>query len=782
MRLSEYASTQRTYGSRKVPRSVQQSIPIDRIYEDGTWRCGNVYSQMWSMPDINFTMSDEDNKAKILNLLGKVYMGVPSDCWLKICIVSQRMDEKSFRENVLLHRCNDGLDKWRVERNRRIRQCVQDAGNVVQHKYLILSTNKQNVTDARSRLRQVQGNLLAELSNLGCTIKPMTNNERLEVLHNFFRRGEEGRFQFSFDDYGKLGNDFRNTIAPDAMRFTTQHAEIDDGFAKAMTIAQYPQQLSDNFVATLLQQVPYIVLSIDITPVETEDAMREIEASQMKIDSEKYRANRRNVENLDFMATISPRNQQQEKYTAEIRNAICEGDQQVFMVLLSVAFFADTPDELRQETDALQSAAANFNCRFTEMRFQQENCFNTAMPYGLRRVESSYMMLTRSVTALVPFVAQEIQDPYGIFYGKNAITGNLIVGDRRKRVNGNAMVIATSGSGKSMNVKMEIIMEFLRWPNARFILVDPENEYAPLVKALGGEVIKLSVDSKTHFNPLDFQYDKQEAVPPDVAKVDFILTLLDKIIGENGHLQPEDRSLIGQSLKRIYAPLVASGYTAECPTLKDLYADLDRSKNTRARQLALMLDIFANGSLQVFAHKTNVDMNNRLICFNIQSLGTQLRSIAMTSLLEFINMRVMANCYMDSSAATWVYFDEIHVLLKDSMSADFLNSTWKRFRKYNAYATGITQDIQDYLANPIANALLSNSEFVIMLRQTKSLDALERLYGLSKPQLEFLRNASEGHGIIKMGNSVLPFTNLEPKDSDVYQLITTKPGERKKQE
>ena len=232
MRLSEYASTQRTYGSRKVPRSVQQSIPIDQIYEDGTWRCGKVYSQMWSMPDINFTMSDEDNKAKILNLLGKVYMGVPADCWLKICIVSQRMDEKSFRENVLLHRCNDGLDKWRVERNRRIRQCVQDASNVVQHKYLILSTNKQNVTDARSRLRQVQGNLLAELSNLGCTIKPMTNNERLEVLHNFFRRGEEGRFLFNFDHYGKLGNDFRNTIAPDAMRFTTKYAEIDDGFAK----------------------------------------------------------------------------------------------------------------------------------------------------------------------------------------------------------------------------------------------------------------------------------------------------------------------------------------------------------------------------------------------------------------------------------------------------------------------------------------------------------------------------------------------------------------------
>ena len=650
MRLSEYASTQRTYGSRKVPRSVQQSIPIDRIYEDGTWRSGNVYSQMWTMTDINFTMSSEEDKAGILDLLGKVYMGVPADCWLKICIVSQRMDEKSFRENVLLHRNLDGLDKWRVERNRRIRQCVQDAGNVVQHKYLILSTNKQNVADARSRLRQVQGNLLAELSNLGCTIKPMTNNERLEVLHNFFRRGEEGRFQFSFDeDYGKLGNDFRNTIAPDAMRFTTKHAEIDDGFAKAMTIAQYPQQLNDKFVATLLQQVPYIVLSIDITPVETEDALREIDASQMKIDSEKFRANRRNVENLDFMATISPRNQQQEKYTAAIRNAINEEDQQVFMVLLSVAYFADTLEEIKQETDALQSAAANFNCRFTEMRFQQEGCFNTAMPYGLRRVESSHMMLTRSVTALVPFVAQEVQSPQGIFYGRNAITGNLIVGDRTKLINGNAMVIATSGSGKSMSVKMEILMEYLRWPNARFILVDPENEYELLVKALGGEAIKVSVDSQTHFNPLDYHYDPKTDVPPDVAKIEFVLSMLDKLIGENGHLQPEDRSLIAASLKNIYKPLIASAYTAPCPTLGDLYRDLNKSNLRRAKQLALMLDVFANGSLQAFSHTTNVDMNNRLICFNIQSLGDQLRPIAMMSLLEFINMQVMTNRRKDAT-------------------------------------------------------------------------------------------------------------------------------------
>lgn len=398
---------------------------------------------------------------------------------------------------------------------------------------------------------------------------------------------------------------------------------------------------------------------------------------------------------------------------------------------------------------------------------------NTANFHELKRPEAA-------VHYLIRFVAAKTLVGYGmdiIFYGRNAITGNLIVGDRTKLINGNAMVIATSGSGKSMSVKMEIIMEFLRWPNARFILVDPENEYELLVKALGGEAIKVSVDSRTHFNPLDYHYDPKTDVPPDVAKIEFVLSMLDKLIGENGHLQPEDRSLIAASLKNIYKPLIASGYTAPCPTLGDLYRDLNKSNLRRAKQLALMLDVFANGSLQAFSHTTNVDMNNRLICFNIQSLGDQLRPIAMMSLLEFINMQVMTNRRKDATAATWIYFDEIHVLLKDPMSSNFLYSSWKRFRKYNAYATGISQDIQDYLDNPVAYALLSNSEFVIMLRQSKSLEALERLYGLSKPQLEFLRNASEGHGILKMGNSMIPFSNLEPKDTAVYKLITTKPGE-----
>lgn len=334
MRLNEYASTRRTRGSYKIPTSVQKSIPIDEIYADGTWRSGEVYSQMWSVSDINYAMQSDDKKQDILAKMGRIYSNIPTDCWAQLCIVSQRMDEISFERDVLYHRANDGLDAYRVERNRLMKAYAKEIGNMKQQKYLILSTNKQNSKDARERLNQVQRNMLGELSNIGCKVCALDNNARLEVLHNFFRIGEETHFQFDFDNCTRLGQDFRDAIAPDAMRFCKDHIEIDDSYAKCMTIAQYPQQLDDKFIATLLQQVPYIVLSIAIQPVETEDAYREIEDSRMKTDAEKVRFNRKTVENLDFVATVPYKTQAQEKNIEYIRTEMAEHDQQMFLVLL----------------------------------------------------------------------------------------------------------------------------------------------------------------------------------------------------------------------------------------------------------------------------------------------------------------------------------------------------------------------------------------------------------------------------------------------------------------
>ena len=401
---------------------------------------------------------------------------------------------------------------------------------------------------------------------------------------------------------------------------------------------------------------------------------------------------------------------------------------------------------------------------------------NEGMPYGLRRIESVRTMLTKSLTALVPFNAQEILTPGGICYGRNAVTGNLIIGLRTSLVNGNAMVVATSGGGKSMFVKLEILMLYLRFTKARFYVVDPENEYAPLVQELGGEVVNISVDSATHFNPLDFKYDKATKIPPHVAKAEFVLSLCEQIMGKE-HILAGDKSLIDDALENIYKPLMESHYTAPCPTIKDLWMALNNQRDKRSKEIALALRIFATGSMQAFAQPTNVDMSNRLICFNIQSLGEQLKPVAMLSMLEYINTAVMSNERNDPKAATWVYFDEIYLLLRDSLSANFLYTSWKRFRKYNAYATGITQNVQDCLTNDTAYAMLANSEFVVMLRQTKDIDSVVELYGLSEPQRKYLLLAQPGEGIIKMGNSLIPFNNPQPKDTKTYKLLTTKPGE-----
>lgn len=776
MKLNEYASTRKTRGHFYIPRSVQQSIPVDEIFADGIWRSGEVFSQMWRISDINFSMLSDSNKRILQSQYGVVYAGIPSDCWAKFCITSQHMDEKSFRKSILYQPEHDGHDDLRQEKNDHLIACASDVGNVIQQKFLIISTVKRNVREARDRLRQIQGHLISSLSALGCTVTNVTCNERLEILHNFFRIGEEGHFQFDLSECQRLGNDFKSAVCPDTLNFKRSHIEIDGRFAKCMSISHFPQQLNDRFITTLLQQVPYIILSIDVVPVEPEDAMQALEEVRMAVDAEKARFNRRAVDKLDFTASIPPRTLAQEETMKRYYADITEDDQQMMLSMLSVAYFADSLEDLALETDALKTTAVNYNCRFTELFFQQEDAFNTAMPYGLRRLENVHTMVTKNVTALVPFNTQEVLVPGGIYYGVNDMSGNLIVGLRTELMNGNAMILATSGSGKSMFTKQEIMELFLRFPKARFYLVDPENEYRPLVEELGGIVVDISVESRTYLNPLEYKPEPGSDTLPNEAKVEFILSLCEQIMGKNnGYIG--DKSIIDNSLRNIYAPYVKANYKGDCPTLHDLWKDLKEQPLERAKEIALALEVYVNGSLSMFAKPTNVDMTNRLICFNIQSLGGQLKAVAMLYMLEFINTRVMTTERSSSTCATWVYFDEIYLLLQNELSAHFLFTSWKRFRKYNAFATGITQNIEDCLSNSTAYAMLANSEFVCMLRQTKDIDHVVELYGLSDIQRNYLLKARPGQGILKMGNALIPFVNDYPKNTKSYRLLTTKPGE-----
>lgn len=777
MKLNDYASVRKTKGYYVVPKSAQHSIPVEEIFADGMWRSGDVYCRMLRISDINFAMLSDDKKREICTLYGVVYAGIPTDCWAKFCIISQKMDEKSFRRDILYQLTNDGHDNFRTEINQYLSSCIQDVGNVIQQKYIIVSTSKPDRRTAQARLRQVESHLISSFTALGSTVTAVSINEWLEILHNFFRIGEEGRFTFDINEAQKLGQDFRDAVCPDTISFKKDHIEIDQRFAKCMSITQYPQMLDDRFITTLLQQVPYIVLSIDVVPVDSEDAQKAVDDARMTVDAEKLRFNRKSVENLDFTSSIPHAVQTQEIAVEKFQTDLSDRDQQMFLTLLTVATFANTQEELEQAIDALKTAAVHYHCRFTDLNYQQENAFNTAMPFGIRRIENMRTMVTSNVTALVPFNTQEVVIPGGIYYGVNAMSGNLIVGLRSKLVNGNSMVIATSGAGKSLFVKQEVIELYLKFPKAKFYIIDPENEYRPLVEALGGVIVDISVDSDTHFNPMDFTFETPKRLP-HMAKVEFILSLCEQIMGKD-NVQPGDRTLVDRSLRNVYDPLVKSNYQEPCPTLTDLWHELLALGHERADEIALALEIFATGSLSMFSKPTNIDMSNRLVCFNIQSLGDQLKPVAMLSMLEYINTSVISGNRNDPQAATWVYIDEIYLLLKNKISADFLFESWKRFRKYNSFVTGITQNVEDCLSNTAAYTMLSNSEFTCMLRQTKDIDSIVKLYGLSEPQRNYLLLARPGQGILKMGNSLIPFVNDYPKDTQTYSLFTTKPGEMK---
>ena len=703
--------------------TVQDSIPFQNMFPDGLCRLeGGAFSKTIAFEDVNYRLAGPEDQRSIFESLCDFYNGYDPSIGVQVSLDS-RSGGSAADEMFGIRRQGNDLDPIRDEAVDILRMQYKRGNNgYVKTKYVTLTIEAENLPAARARFARIETDTLNRFKVMGAAAHVLDGKERLELLYNILHP-EGGQFAFEWDWLPASGLSVKDFISPSSFHFgETRTFRIGKRYGAVSFLQILAPEMHGRILTDFMEADGNIMVTMHIRGINQNEAIKMVKRKITDLDAMKIQEQKRAVRSGYDMDILPSDLSTYGGAAKDLLTDLQSRNERMFNMTFLVLHTAETRQKLEIAVSQAASVAQTYNCLLTRLDFQQEDGLMSSLPLGLNRIKIERSLTTSALAVFVPFVTQEVfMGGDAMYYGLNALSNNMILLDRKQSRCPNGLVFGTPGSGKSMSVKMEIIMEFLRWPNARFILVDPENEYELLVKALGGEAIKVSVDSRTHFNPLDYHYDPKTDVPPDVAKIEFVLSMLDKLIGENGHLQPEDRSLIAASLKNIYKPLIASGYTAPCPTLGDLYRDLNKSNLRRAKQLALMLDVFANGSLQAFSHTTNVDMNNRLICFNIQSLGDQLRPIAMMSLLEFINMQVMTNRRKDATAATWIYFDEIHVLLKDPMSSNFLYSSWKRFRKYNAYATGISQDIQDYLDNPVAYALLSNSEFVIMLRQSKSL-------------------------------------------------------------
>ena len=545
-------------------------------------------------------------------------------------------------------------------------------------------------------------------------------------------------------------------------------------YGRAMFLKEYASYIKDSMINELTSLNRTMMLSIDVIPVPTDEAVREMQNRLLGVETNVTNWQRRQNSNNNFSAVVPYDLEQQRKETREMLDDLTTRDQRMMFAVVTLVHLADSKEELDSDTETLQSIARKHLCQLTTLNWQQDAGLVTALPLGLRRIDALRTLTTEALAVLMPFKAQEIRDRGGIYYGQNVISKNLIIADRKQLLNGNGFVLGVSGSGKSFTAKREITALALSTQDD-ILIIDPESEYRPLVEGLGGEVVEISATSSNHINAMDMEQGYGEGENPVVLKSEFLLSLCEQSVGA-GKLSAKEKSIIDRCTAQCYHDYVRDGCQGQAPTLQDFHAELLRQPEAEARDVALALELFTEGSLNTFAKPTNVDMSSRIACYDIRKLGKQLLSMGMLVILDSFLNRITRNRRLGRN--TWIYIDEIYLLFQHEYSANFLFTLWKRVRKYGACCTGLTQNVDDLLQSHTARTMLANSEFLVMLNQA-STDRLElaRLLNISDNQLSYITNVDFGRGLIKCGSAIVPFMDNFPRHTQLYRLMTTKPSD-----
>ena len=760
----------------KVPRFVQDIIPVKAIYEDGLFLVGkNKYSKSYKFLDINYAVASREDKEAMFLEYSELLNSLDTGSTAKITINNRRINKLDFEKKILLKDAGDDLDKFRKEYNTMLDSQSKTANEIVQEKILTISVYKKTKEEARSYFSRIGADLSNHFSALGSKCIELDAKERLRIAHDFYRTGEETAFTFDIHEHMKLGHDFRDMICPDSAKFRSDYFQIGNRYGKVLFLKSYASFIKDSMVMELTELNKNMMLSIDVIPIPMDEAVKEAENRRLGIETNITNWQRRQNANNNWNSVIPYDLEQQRIESKDFLDDLITRDQRMFLSVLTMVITEETPEKLEILSDAIEQIAGKNMCQMGILRYQQLDGLETVLPFGVRKINALRTLTTESLAVFIPFKVQEIRHENGVFYGQNTISKNMIMVDRKQLLNGNSFILGVSGSGKSFTAKQEITSIKLREPNADIIIVDPEREYSPLVNALGGEVIKISATSDNHINAMDMNSEYGDGANPVILKSEFILSLCEQLIG-SGNLGPKQKSIIDRCTASVYRIFQQGNYQGIPPTLQDFREELLKQEEPEAKEIALAIELFTNGSLNTFALNTNVDTSNKLICYDILDLGKQLLPIGMLVVLDSILNRITAN--RSKGKNTYIFIDEIYLLFQYEYSANFLFTLWKRVRKYGAYATGITQNVEDLLQSHTARTMLANSEFIIMLNQAY-IDRLElgKLLNISDEQMSFITNVGAGEGLMRVGSANVPFVNRFPKNTELYRLMTTKPGE-----
>ena len=748
-----------------VPKSVQEAIPIHRLWPDGIFQFGTKYSKTIRFSDINYAIASKEDKTSMFLGYSELLNALDTGSTTKITINNKHLNRENFQQEILLPRQDDYLDGYRAEYNAMLLDKVTDSSNsVVQERYITLSVHRKSIGEARTFFDRVTADVISRLNHLDSHCEELDAVERLRVLHDFYRTGEETEYHLDLRECMRRGLSFKDAICPDSLEFRRDHFRMGEKYGRVLFLKEYASYIKDSMVGELTALNRTMMLSIDVIPVPTDEAVREMQNRLLGVETNVTNWQRRQNSNSNFSAVVPYDLEQQRKETRAMLDDLTTRDQRMMFAVVTLVHLADTKEELDSDTDALQSIARKHLCQLSTLSWQQADGLVTVLPLGLRRIDALRTLTTEALAVLMPFKAQEVRDRGGVYYGQNVISKNLIIANRKELLNGNGFVLGVSGSGKSFMAKQEMVGLVLadngrngERPPDDIIVIDPEAEYRPLIEGLGGEVISISAASPNHINAMDMEQGYGDGENPIVLKSEFLLSLCEQLVG-SGKLSAKEKSIIDRCTAQCYREYIRGGYQGSVPTLQDFYAELLRQPETEARDVALAIELFTEGSLNTFAKSTNVDTNSRILCYDIRDLGKQLQPVGMLVVLDSVFNRIIRNRKRGKS--TWVYIDEIYLLFQHEYSANFLFTLWKRVRKYGACCTGLTQNVDDLLQSHTARTMLANSEFLVMLNQAATDRAeLAKLLNISDNQLSYITNVDSGRGLIKCGSAIVPFMN-----------------------
>ena len=765
--------------SKKTRMSAQQTIPYVEMCRDGICKVNSrLYTKTIRFNDINYQLAGNEDKTAIFENWCDFLNYFDSSIFVQFSFINQRTDIDEFKKQINIPQQDDDFNDIRSEYSGMLQQQLTKGNNgLIKRKYITFGIEADSLRAAKPKLERIEADILNNFKTLGVKTEPLSGYERLKVLHDVFNMDSNEPFRFSFDMVARPGLSSKDFIAPTSFDFREGKCFRMGRTIGAVSFLQIlAPELSDRMLADFLDMDSNITVNLHIRTIDQAKAIKSIKMKITDLDKMKIEEQKKAVRSGYDMEIIPS---DLATYGGEAKRLLQDlqtRNERLFLVTVLIMNTAPTRQKLENAVFQTASIAQKYNCALKRLDFQQEEGLMSSLPIGLNQVEIERGLTTSSTAVFIPFTTQELfQGGEALYYGLNALSNNMIMVDRKQLKNPNGLILGTPGSGKSFSAKREMTNAFLITEDD-IIVCDPEAEYFPLVQKLGGQVIRISPVSTDYINPLDINVNYSEEENPLTLKSDFILSMCELIVGGKDGLQPVEKTVIDRSVRMVYQDYLADPKPEKMPILEDLYNVLRSQKEPEAQRIATALEIYVHGSLNVFNHRTNVDVTNRFVCYDIKQLGKQLKKLGMLIVQDQVWNRVTIN--RAQHKATRYYMDEFHLLLKEEQTAAYSVEIWKRFRKWGGIPTGITQNVKDLLASREIENIFENSDFVYLLNQASGdRQILSKALNISPSQQNYITNSNAGEGLIFYGSTIVPFKDNFPKDTMLYRYMTTKPEE-----